>query len=71
MSTKRSMFDLQLPFFNARWRRVAVTAVAGLWSVLEFAFASPLFGMIAGAVAVKCYYDFFLHWQGPYEEPED
>jgi hypothetical protein len=54
------LFDLDHPFFLPVWRRVAVVAVCALWSAVEWATASPFWGILAGGLAVYAYWGLFL-----------
>jgi len=65
------MFDLRQPFFNPKWRRVAVTLFAGVWAVIEFATRTPFWGVLFGAVAAWCAWTFFVTWNGPFEDADD
>mgnify|MGYP001209382820 FL=1 len=39
------------PFLRPLWRRVALVAVCLVWAAIEFAGGSPMWGMIALAMA--------------------
>ncbi len=64
------LFNLRHPFFNPPWRRVAMTIFVGVWAIVEFATAEPLWGVLFGAVAVWCAWTFFFSWDGPVEDPD-
>jgi hypothetical protein len=51
-NNKKRFFDLQVPFFIPKWRRIAVVAVSLCWAVFEFAKGAPFWGMIFGAMGV-------------------
>lgn len=62
------MFDLRHPFFNPLWVRVATTAFAGGWALVEFAGGAPFWGVLFGAIAAWCGWEFFVKWPGPVED---
>lgn len=50
----RKFFDLQVPFFLPRWRRIVVVILPVLWSMVEFGQGATIWGLIFlgfGAVA--------------------
>ena len=54
-----ALLDIRHPFFRPLWRRVVVTAICLVWAVVEFAFGSPMFGILSGALGAWCLYQLF------------
>ncbi|MFB2532765.1 hypothetical protein ACEYYB_09000 [Paracoccus sp. p4-l81] len=54
------LIDPQAPFFRPLWVRILVVAVPLVWAVVEFAAASPGFGLIFGAAGAYLFYQLFL-----------
>lgn len=54
------MFNLDHEFFRPLWVRIAVTAVALGWSVIEFLTAAPFWGVLFGATGLWCGWSFFI-----------
>jgi len=52
--------DIQHPFFIPLWRRLAFTGVCLGWSIFEFIYASPFFGILFGAAGLYCAHQFFV-----------
>ncbi len=52
--------DRNDPFFRKPWVRVASVAVPAIWSVFEFAMASPFWGLMFGALAAYAAYELFI-----------
>jgi hypothetical protein len=57
------LIDPDHPFFVPIWRRWVTVLVPGLWAAIEFAFASPGWGILFGAAAVYAWW--MLIWVGP------
>lgn len=60
---RRGPFDIQHPFFNPLWRRIAVTTVCALWGLYEWSQDAQIWAILFGAIAVYCAHQFFWAWQ--------
>jgi hypothetical protein len=56
------MFDLQLPFFEALWRRIATIVVALGWAAFELANGAAGWAMLFAAMGGWAIYQFFVVW---------
>jgi len=66
------LFDLRIPFFLPVWRRLVVVAICLLWASVEFATASPFWGVLFGSVGLYAGWQFFFTgWPGPDDDPGD
>ncbi len=54
------LFGLQQPFFRPLWRRIAVVAVCLGWASVEFATASPFWGIVFAAIGALAVWQFFV-----------
>ena len=61
------MFDLDHPFFNPLWRRIAVTAVCLGWGGVEAWSGNAFWALLFVALGVYCLWSFFIAWKGPFE----
>jgi hypothetical protein len=59
------MRDADHPFFRPLWRRVAIVVVCAAWSILEFWAGAPLWGTLAGGMAVYGAWTFLLNYKPP------
>ena len=57
---KFQMLDVNHPFFAPVWRRVAIVVFCFGWAGVEFAFASPTWGMIVAVLGAYCVWQFFF-----------
>jgi hypothetical protein len=58
----RGMFDLQLPFFEALWRRIATVVVALGWAAFELANGAAGWAILFAAMGGWAIYQFFVVW---------
>ncbi len=63
-----NLIDIRHPFFNPRWRRVAVTAVTTIWTVFELSNGQILWASLFAVLTAVCVYNFFFNWT---DQPED
>ncbi len=63
-------FDLQIPFFNALWLRLLLTAALLAWTGVEIATANAFWAILFGAMGLWCAWSFFVIWKGPYAPQE-
>ena len=56
----KAALDLQIPFFYPMWRRIALTLVCLGWAVFEFGAGTPFWGVLFGAMAGNCIWQFFV-----------
>ena len=72
MSRNRHFLDVQLPFFRPLWLRVAVTGACFAMAVLDFLRGEMFWVILFGALAVYCFYQFFVVFDpvDPDEEKE-
>ncbi|MCC5975957.1 MAG: hypothetical protein JJT81_18175, partial [Rubellimicrobium sp.] len=56
------------PFFAPGWRRVAIVVFCFGWAGVEFAFASPTWGMIVAVLGAYCVWQFFFVVPPPQED---
>lgn len=60
------------PFFRPAWRRAVVVLICLVWAIVEFATATPFWGMIALGFAAYGYWIFFHTYPGNAPaQPED
>jgi Flp pilus assembly protein TadB len=62
--------DAEHPFFRPRWRRIAVVAVCALWAVVEWLTLSPLWAILATALAGYTFYALILTFDPDRIRPE-
>lgn len=63
------MFNVQIPFFNALWRRVLLTVALFGWTGFELWHDNVMWAILFGALGVWCAWSFFVTWPGPIDEP--
>ncbi len=56
------MFDLQSPRLAPLWRRIAITALALGWVLVELSIGAPGWAALFGAASLWCGYQFFVIW---------
>lgn len=65
MAKGRGFLDVQVPFFEPMWRRVASVVVLVAWTGVELANGAVFWAMIFGAAAAYLGHQFFIAWTGP------
>jgi hypothetical protein len=63
------MFNLQVPFFEPLWIRIATAVVVLGWAGFELITGSPGWAMMFGAAGAYAAYQFFVVWD-PKEEDD-
>ncbi len=63
------MKEQDLIFFKPLWRRVLVLVLCIIWAVIEWVTQQPFWGMVATAMALYCYWNFFHIWEDKDDEP--
>jgi len=54
------VFDLDHEFFRPLWIRIAVSAFALGWSLVEFLTGAPFWGVLFLAMGLWCSWSFFI-----------
>lgn len=62
------MNDSDLEFFKPLWRRILTTLFCVSWSAYEWYQQQPFWGIIVGALAVYCYWRFFVNFDQSTED---
>lgn len=70
--SRKNPFEVRHPFFLPLWRRVLVTGVTVVWTVVELVFGSAIWGLLVGACAVYFLRQFFFEFDpAEYQERRD
>lgn len=65
------MFNMQDPFFQPLWLRIAIVAVCLGWAVVELLGNSPGWAILFGSLGAYAGYSFFVVWTPLDDEEED
>ena len=69
---RRTLFDLDVPFFLPVWRRVAAVTVPVLWGLFEISTAEVFWGLIfLGMGAIAAWKFSTADWAAVAKEAED
>ena len=63
--------DLRHPIFLPVWRRVALIAVLGIWTVIEILFGNAFWALLMAGIGAYAIYVFFFDFELPDDGPDD
>lgn len=66
---KKSVFDLNDPFFRPLWLRVLIVAATIGWGLFEFSAGQPFWGTLFCAIGAYAFYGLFIAFDP--REPEE